>query len=364
MSRVLVDLTPGSGAHGGRGIGSYVRGLSAALAAASASLRSSVAVLIDDPVQAPADYGCASARPATRWRTQDVGWLTHWLSASIAMRRTGSDAFHLTDPRAPYPPWRSRRLAVMAYDLIPLEVNTDDGARLHRRLIYRAYLRALQKADRVTAISVTTAAAVSERLGIDVGKVDVIYPVVTAPGAGPAWERPEEASFLFIGVPDRHKQPELAIRALAAYRRRHNAGRLRFIGPLAPRHVERLQALIRMERLTGAVTVEGAVDAAALELAYRSATALLAVSRVEGFGLPPVEAALRGVPVIALDTPIARETVDVTARFVPADPDVIAEAMERPDPPSEPARAILAERYSVSAAARSLVASYMSLLHD
>lgn len=44
-----------------------------------------------------------------------------------------------------------------------------------------------------------------------------------------------------------------------------------------------------------------------LSAAYRGAHALIAASEVEGFGLPVVEALLRGAPVIASDIPVFRE---------------------------------------------------------
>ena len=46
---------------------------------------------------------------------------------------------------------------------------------------------------------------------------------------------------------------------------------------------------------------------AQLEAAYRGAKALIAASEAEGFGLPLVEAMLRGVPVFASDLPVFRE---------------------------------------------------------
>ena len=49
------------------------------------------------------------------------------------------------------------------------------------------------------------------------------------------------------------------------------------------------------------------------------AVALLAPSRAEGFGLPPAEAALRGVPVLATDLAVTRETLGDYALYL--DPD-------------------------------------------
>ena len=46
---------------------------------------------------------------------------------------------------------------------------------------------------------------------------------------------------------------------------------------------------------------------AEINLCYASATALIAASTAEGFGLPIVEAALHHIPVLASDIPVFRE---------------------------------------------------------
>jgi glycosyltransferase involved in cell wall biosynthesis len=52
-----------------------------------------------------------------------------------------------------------------------------------------------------------------------------------------------------------------------------------------------------------------------LENLYRRSTCLLAPSRAEGFGLPLVEAALHGLPVLARDIPVFREIAPTGSRF-------------------------------------------------
>lgn len=50
-----------------------------------------------------------------------------------------------------------------------------------------------------------------------------------------------------------------------------------------------------------------------------NATALLAPSRAEGFGLPPAEAALRGLPVVATDLPVTHEILGSYPTYLAAD---------------------------------------------
>lgn len=56
-----------------------------------------------------------------------------------------------------------------------------------------------------------------------------------------------------------------------------------------------------------------------LEQVYDSARALVAASEAEGFGLPLVEAARRGLPVIARDIPVFREVSSVFASYFDGD---------------------------------------------
>jgi glycosyltransferase involved in cell wall biosynthesis len=57
---------------------------------------------------------------------------------------------------------------------------------------------------------------------------------------------------------------------------------------------------------------------AELDAIYRRSSALLATSWGEGYGLPLIEAARRGLPVIARDLPVFREVMGEAARYVDA----------------------------------------------
>jgi O-antigen biosynthesis alpha-1,2-rhamnosyltransferase len=52
-----------------------------------------------------------------------------------------------------------------------------------------------------------------------------------------------------------------------------------------------------------------------LDYAYRSASALIISSEIEGFGLPVVEAFQRGLPVLCSDIPVFREIAEGKATF-------------------------------------------------
>ncbi len=74
---------------------------------------------------------------------------------------------------------------------------------------------------------------------------------------------------------------------------------------------------ISSRRLPGNVIWRGVVDDAELCRLYRHAVAYIQPSRIEGFGLPVLEALACGTPVICSDHPVLREVADRYALYFP-----------------------------------------------
>ena len=72
------------------------------------------------------------------------------------------------------------------------------------------------------------------------------------------------------------------------------------------------------------------VSDAELSALYARASAFAFLSEYEGFGLTPLEAMAAGIPVVVLDTEVAREIYGPAAEYVAQpEPDLIAAALER-----------------------------------
>ena len=70
------------------------------------------------------------------------------------------------------------------------------------------------------------------------------------------------------------------------------------------------------------VDVRSYVSESDLDSLYASAAVFVFLSEYEGFGLTPLEALSARVPIVVLDTPVAREIYGDAAWFVPPETDV------------------------------------------
>lgn len=95
-----------------------------------------------------------------------------------------------------------------------------------------------------------------------------------------------------------------------------NTPRLVIVGRRGWRCQDVLATLDRSVQLAGAVLEVSGLKDVELASLLHGAAALIAPSLVEGYGLPPVEAVRRGIPVIASDIPAHREVLGESALFV------------------------------------------------
>lgn len=219
------------------------------------------------------------------------------------------DRVHATTPLAP---GGRTPLVTTIHDAVPWthpELLTPRGVRWHRTIIGRQIHRAqsvvvpsLAVADDLAGIFPT----VSDRL------VVVPHGVTALPAPADAADRRRR-----LGLPDRYvtavatleprKGLDVLVRALAE----PAAGGMPLVvvGPGGWGGVD-LHALARSAGLPpGRVVATGRVDDADLGAVLAGASALVAPSRSEGFGLPVLEAMAAGVPVVVSDAPALVELV-------------------------------------------------------
>jgi glycosyltransferase involved in cell wall biosynthesis len=366
---VGLDVTPLHSGHSIRGIGRYVRGIVDALLSTQAGwCADHLGLLATASQDVPPGARAVWRSRRASFRAQDIGWLVSAAMDRATARGLQVDLWHEMDPANPLGAAGPDHAMVTAYDLIPLlEPDVMRRIRRHRRLPYQLYLRRLQSARAVVAISQATATDVHSILGVPEERIHVVYPAVQALLPTDASSAPEvavEPSLLFVAVPDPHKRAELAIEALAAYRGRGGTRRLVFVGYHSPETRSRLQRCADLKHVGSEVEFWDRVDDGTLADLYRIGI-VLAVSSREGFGLPPVECLLTGGRVVATPTPIYREVLGSAAVFAVDDSaDAVAEGIRHAEEtkPDESAVKGLAARYSPASVSATLMRAYESAL--
>ena len=127
-----------------------------------------------------------------------------------------------------------------------------------------------------------------------------------------------QPTVLYVGsVFNRRRVPDL-IRAFAQVVTAVPDARLEIVGENRTHPTEDLAALSRTLNIADRVVIRAYVSDNELAGLYRSARAFAFLSEYEGFGLTPLEALSCGIPIVVLDTPVARETCGSAACYVKA----------------------------------------------
>jgi glycosyltransferase involved in cell wall biosynthesis len=219
---------------------------------------------------------------------------------------------------------------------------------LRRRTLTR--LAAL-RAARVLTISEFSKREIAGQLGIKAGKINVIYP--GAPHL--AVERTRQSSaqtILYVGsLFNRRHVPEL-IEGFARLARKRTDVRLEIVGDNRTTPRVEIDGLAAATGAGDRIALRSYLPDEQLAALYGSASAFVFLSEYEGFGLTPLEALGAGIPIVVLDTPVAREIYGSAALYVERpEPGLIETALER----------ILvdeAERARILAAARDTLVRY------
>lgn len=240
---------------------------------------------------------------------------------------------------------------------MPLVLTVHDLSFEHRPADYGRYERAwhrlarprelARRAARVIAVSDVVRDELIAQWGLPPARVVTVRSGPGLPlrdaGGGPhaAVSAASRPFFLAAGALEPRKLPLVLAEAHRIAREEGLEAELVFAGegPLAE----------DLER--GDARVLGSVSDATLDGLYREALALVCVSREEGFGLTPLEAAARGTPSVVADLPVFEETLGSGAlRVPPGDPRALADALLRLEREPE-LRARLTDAAAAAAAA-------------
>ena len=194
---------------------------------------------------------------------------------------------------------------------------------LRRRVLTRMSAR---RAARVLTQSDFSKREAVKHLGLDQSRVDVIYLGTTTLRT----EAPREPLVLYVGsLFNRRHIPEL-VEGFTRLAMRHATARLEIVGDNRTRPAIDVDDLIARSGVAGRIRARRYVPDAELSSLYARASVFAFLSEYEGFGLTPLEAMAAGIPVVVLDTEVAREIYGPAAAYLERpDPNVIAATLER-----------------------------------
>ena len=226
-------------------------------------------------------------------------------------------------------------LVATVHDLFPLRFPQGFPPRW-RRLLLRGLEVVLKRARILLAVSRYTAEDLESLLGPGDGRVRLVPQGVEEPPATPPGAVEEARArhglpqryFVHVGTREPRKNLE---RLLDAYLLARERGGLEpevglaLVGPAG----WGTEDLDRRAAASPGVRVLGLVSREDLDLLLKGALALVYPSLAEGFGLPVLEAMVRGVPVITSGTTALREVAEGASLLVdPFDILGLAEALE------------------------------------
>jgi glycosyltransferase involved in cell wall biosynthesis len=234
--------------------------------------------------------------------------------------------------RAPAP------VVLTVHDLIP--VMFDDGLSPSTVRQFREQLRkGLRSARAVIAVSGHTKSDLIKSFEVDPQRVHVVHwgadePPHIDPRRNEVAVLREagvtEPFFLAFGGSARRKNTQGLLECFADFAKRNREVGLVLIG--AGRGIARQEVdqLIAKRDVADRVRILLDVPDALLDVLYRHALCLAYLSLYEGFGLPVLEAMVRGVPVLAADRTSIPEIAGDAALFVdPTDHGEVVSALER-----------------------------------
>lgn len=317
-SPVLLDITPLDRGHADRGIGTAVRGLIAGFATLPPSERPT---LLAQPGQTVPQWFSSLTVRWPHWPVPRVPDPWPYVTVERAIRRLPHRLFHATQTQL-LPLRRDRPVATTCYDLIPLHMPLRNP--LHRHA-YATYLARLRRVDRIVTISQATADDLVASLGIPPDRIRVA-PLGVPAAPEPHGATPSAPYLLYANSIEPHKDPHLAIAAIA----RAAGVELVMCGLWSRRRREELEHAISERGVGNRVHLLGHVPADRLAALRRDARAVIVTSRLEGFGLPVLEALAAGTPVLASELPALREAGgDVATYLPPGDVDAWSDAIRR-----------------------------------
>ncbi len=275
--------------------------------------------LAASPVEAASADGART--PKDLWRMRRL------------LKRARADMVFFPTVYTWFPPPRSVRSLVCIHDAIPERFPRYCFANGQARRLWSLKVKwAIARAQLILTVSNKAAADLARVLGIPKDRLRVtseaasrVFKPASAEEVASVLERvgiPTSSPYLlYVGGLNPHKRLDLLLEALAALTKTVSPPRRLIVvggeGDVFHEESKRLKTLAHELGLDEQVSWLGRIDDDDLRAVYTGAEALVLPSMCEGFGLPAVEAAACGTPVVATEESPLPEILEGGGFFVP-----------------------------------------------
>jgi glycosyltransferase involved in cell wall biosynthesis len=215
-----------------------------------------------------------------------------------------------------------------------------------------------QRARRIVTVSRGAADEIAGALRLSPSCIRVVYNGVYLPPPLDTGAARQTGTVLAIESPDPRKNLTLLFRALSEHRSRFGVDLPRLgIVCTSERSIERVRSMVARFPLGGGVAMVRDVDDETLSTVYANSTVFAWPSRLEGFGLPPLEAMRNGCPVVSSSAPVMPEVLGDAPLYADPDrPDEFADRLARllSDPAEREARGRLGQAHAATYTCRKM----------
>ncbi len=267
--------------------------------------------------------------PNTRWQKRKVNLHWHTLKEQLVIPwilwQERPDIVHI--PYFNVPILYLGKFIVTIHDLTILHTHTGKASTLPywkyliRKIAYRVILWiSVHRACHILTVSQTVKKDILTHFNIAQESITVTYEGIDdaflqTDSAASQKRIIKEKYFLYVGNVYPHKNVETLLEAFRLFISKYDTPiTLVFVGP-NDYFYARLKLLITSLSMDAHIDIRHAVSDTMLGSLYKYAEALIFPSRMEGFGLPALEALAHGCPVIASDIPVFHEILGSHAYF-------------------------------------------------
>lgn len=249
-------------------------------------------------------------------RIADIRWhsVKEQLLFSRILNKENLDLVHF--PYFSVPIFYNKPFVITIHDLILNHFDTGKASTLPyflyktKRLGYNYVLsHAIKNAQKIIAVSNTTKKEIVDHYDVDKSKIEVTYEGFDSKINSSNKHIVDGDYFLYVGNAYPHKNLDFLLEAFRIFHEQSNNIKLVLVGK-EDYFYKKISEKIKELSLDSSVQLFGYATDDQLSSLYKNAKALIFPSKMEGFGLPILEALANNCLVIASDIQIAHEIGD------------------------------------------------------